>query len=248
VASLAGQSALVTGASRGIGRAIAVELARDGASVVVNYRSSGAEAEDTVREIRESGGQAEAFAADVSSEPDVRRLVDFAVGRSGRIDILVCNAGVVRDQLLGAMTLADWQAVIDVNLKGVFLSIREVLPHMMAQRSGSIVMLSSIAAERGGRGHANYVASKGGVNAMMLSLAVELAPRNIRVNAVAPGVILTEMTSRIRTFADEEIKRQIPLKRFGEAREVARAVCFLASADASYVTGEILHVTGGLGC
>lgn len=248
MASLAGQSALVTGASRGIGRAIAVELARDGASVVVNYRSSGAEAEDTVREIRESGGQAEAFAADVSSEPDVRRLVDFAVGRSGRIDILVCNAGVVRDQLLGAMTLADWQAVIDVNLKGVFLSIREVLPHMMAQRSGSIVMLSSIAAERGGRGHANYVASKGGVNAMMLSLAVELAPRNIRVNAVAPGVILTEMTSRIRTFADEEIKRQIPLKRFGEAREVARAVCFLASADASYVTGEILHVTGGLGC
>jgi 3-oxoacyl-[acyl-carrier protein] reductase len=122
-----------------------------------------------------------------------------------------------------------------------------VLPHMISQRSGVIVSLSSIAAERGGRGHANYAASKGAINAMTRSLAVELAPRGIRVNAVAPGIILTEMTSRIRMFAEDELKTQIPLKRFGEPREVARAVCFLASPDASYITGEVLHVTGGFG-
>ena len=244
---LAGQLAIVTGASRGIGRAIAIELARDDATVVVNYYKNREKAENVVSEIRAFNGNADAFAADVSREDDVRKLVEFSVRRCGRLDILVCNAGVTRDRLLGSMKLEDWESVMDVNVRGVFLTIREVLPHMMAQRSGTIVVLSSVAAERGGRGHANYVASKGAINAMTRSLAIELAPRGIRVNAVAPGIIVTDMTTRIRTFTEEELKTQVPLKRFGEPREVARAVCFLASPDASYITGEVLHVTGGFG-
>lgn len=245
--SLAGLSAIVTGASRGIGRAIAVELAREQATVIVNYCNQREQAEALVAEIRSEGGKAEAFGADVLSEADVRNLVRFATTQCPRLDILVCNAGVTRDLLLGSMKVEDWEAVMGVNVRGTFLMIREVLPHMISQRSGAIISLSSIAAERGGRGHANYAASKGAINAMTRSLAVELAPRGIRVNAVAPGIILTEMTDRIRMFAEDELKTQIPLKRFGEPRDVARAVCFLASPDASYITGEVLHVTGGFG-
>jgi 3-oxoacyl-[acyl-carrier protein] reductase len=224
-----------------------MELAREGARVVVNYRLRREKAEEVVRSIREEGGEAEAMAGDVTSEQDVRTVVEFVVRRFDGIDILICNAGVIRDQLLGAMKLEDWNSVLDTNLRGVFLTIREVLPHMMSRRRGNIVALSSIAAERGGRGHANYVASKGAINALVRSLAVEFAPRGIRVNAVAPGIICTEMTNRVRVFAEEELKNQVPLKRFGEPREVARAVCFLVSADASYITGEVLHVTGGYG-
>jgi len=247
MSSLNGKYALVTGASRGIGRAIALELGREGAGVVVNSRHSREEADGVAAAIRRTGGRAECFAADVSSEPEVRDLIAFCIRAFGQIDILVCNAGIVRDQLLAAMKLEDWESVMQVNLRGVFLTMREVVPHMMSKRSGSIVALSSIAAERGGRGHSNYVASKGAINAMVRSLAVELAPRGIRVNAVAPGVILTEMTDRIRNYARDEIKKQIPLQRFGEPEEVARAVRFLASPDASYITGQILSVTGGFG-
>jgi 3-oxoacyl-[acyl-carrier protein] reductase len=246
VSSLKGQFALVTGASRGIGRAIALELGRQGAGVIVNCLREGKEADDVVAAIRAEGGQAECFAADVSSEPSVRSLITFAIRRFGQIDILVCNAGIIRDQLLAAMKLEDWESVIQVNLRGVFLTIRETIPYMMSKRSGSIVALSSIAAERGFRGHANYVASKGAINAMVRSLAVELAPRGIRVNAVSPGIIVTEMTKRIRTYA-EEVRDQIPLRRYGEPEEVARAVRFLASPEASYITGHILSVTGGFG-
>lgn len=245
--TLDGQVALVTGGSRGIGRAICLELARDGAAVVVNYRSKREEADAVVAEIRAAGGRAESCAADVGNEKDARALLAYAIGNYLRLDILVCNAGIIRDQLLGAMKTVDWDDVMQTNVRGVFLSIREALPQMMSQRSGSIIALSSIAAERGGRGHANYVASKGAINAMVRSLAVELAPRGIRVNAVAPGIIVTEMTGRIRTFAEPEIQAQIPLKRLGTPDEVARAVRFLASPDASYITGEILHVTGGFG-
>jgi 3-oxoacyl-[acyl-carrier protein] reductase len=239
--------ALVTGGSRGIGRAICLELARDGAAVVVNYRSRSDEADAVVAEIRATGGRAEPFAADVAREKDSRALLAHAIRTYGRLDILVCNAGIIRDQLLGAMKVEEWDEVMQTNVRGVFLTIREALPQMMSQRAGSIILLSSIGAERGGRGHANYVASKGAVNAMVKSLAVELAPRGIRVNAVAPGIIITEMTDRIRTFAEAEIQAQIPLKRLGTPEEVARAVRFLASPDASYITGEILHVTGGFG-
>lgn len=239
--------AIVTGASRGIGRAIAHELARAGAAVVATYRSRQDEAESLVAEIADRGGQAAAWQADVTDEAQVRRLVASTAHRFGRIDILVANAGVVYDQLAAVMTLDQWERVIQTNLRGPFLCIREVIPQMMARKSGSIVSISSIAADHAGRGHVNYVAAKGGINAMTRSLAVELAPRGIRVNAVAPGVIMTEMSKRVRDLAGPEILAQIPLHRFGEPGDVARAVRFLVSDEASYITGEVLHVTGGLG-
>lgn len=244
---LDGQVALVTGGSRGIGRAICVELAREGAGVVVNYRTRADDAAATVEEIRNGGGRAEVFAADVADEAQSRALATFAIRTFGRLDVLVCNAGIVRDQLLGAMKAEEWDDVMRTNVRGVFLTIREALPQMMSQRSGSIIALSSVAADKGGRGHANYVASKGAINALTKSLAIELAPRGIRVNAVAPGVIETEMTERVRTFGEAEIKAQIPLKRYGKPEDVARAVRFLASPDAGYITGQVLHVTGGFG-
>jgi 3-oxoacyl-[acyl-carrier protein] reductase len=241
------RTAIVTGASRGIGRAIARQLAGEGARVVVNYLHAQADAEAVVGEIGDAGGEACAVQADVSEEAGARQLVRQTAKRFGRIDVLVANAGIVRDQLIGLMTLAQWDAVLQTNLRGPFLCIREVLPFMMRQQAGSIVCLSSIAADRAGRGHGNYVAAKGGLNSMVRSLAVELAPRSVRVNAVSPGVILTDMSDRVRGLAGDEIIGQIPLGRYGDPTDVARAVCFLASDEASYITGEILHVTGGYG-
>jgi 3-oxoacyl-[acyl-carrier protein] reductase len=243
----AGRAALVTGASRGIGRAIAHQLAREGACVVVNYLTAADQAQAVVDDIVAAGGQAVAYRADVSAEDEVRRLVRATVRQFGRLDLLVANAGTVRDQLLGTMTLEHWETVIGTNLRGPFLCAREALPFMMRQRSGSIVCLTSIAADRAGRGHGNYVAAKGGLNSLVRSLAVELAPKGIRVNAVSPGVILTDMSERVRGLAGHEIVGQIPLGRFGRPEDVARAVCFLASDDADYITGEVLQVTGGFG-
>ncbi len=241
------QVVIVTGGSRGIGQAIVSQFGQDGAKVVVNYHESADAAAEVVAKIQNEGGEAVSFQADVTDERDVKRLVSFTMKQYGRIDILVVNAGAVRDQLIAGMTVEQWDTVIATNLRGPFLCIREVVPFMMRQKSGNIIMISSIAAEMAGRGHSNYVASKGGLNAMTASLAVELAPRNIRVNAVSPGVILTDMTKRVRNLATDEMLAQIPLKRFGEPEEVAQAVCFLASDAAGYITGEILHVTGGLG-
>jgi len=242
-----GQVALITGASRGIGRAIALQLASEGANVIVNYKSSAELAEQVVEEIRGMGREAYAFQADVADEMAVRRLVRFTEAKFHRVDVLIVNAGIARDQLAASMTLQQWEEVIQINLRGAFLCIREVIPGMIIQKSGSIVFISSIAADRGGRGHVNYVASKGGLNAMVPSLAVEVAPKGIRVNAVSPGVIITKISQRVRNLAEDEILAQIPLKRFGMPEEVARAACFLASSEASYITGEILHVTGGFG-
>lgn len=238
---------MITGAARGIGRAIALQMAREGATIIINYKSSLESANQLIQEIQQEGGEAHIFQANVAEENDVRRLLRFTEQKCRRLDVLVINAGTVRDQLAAAMSLNQWEEVIQTNLRGAFLCIREALPMMMRQKSGSIVLMSSISADRGGRGHVNYVASKGGLNAMTLSLAVELAPKGIRVNAVSPGVILTDMTQRIRNLANDEILEQIPLKRFGIPEEVAQAVCFLASNEASYITGEILHVTGGFG-
>jgi 3-oxoacyl-[acyl-carrier protein] reductase len=242
-----GRAALVTGGSRGIGRAIAVELAREGACVVVSYLRAEDEADAVVEQITAAGGDAHRCQADVSDEEAVKELVRFTVRRLGGLDVLVANAGTVQDQLLGVMTVKQWDTVLDVNLRGTFLCIREALPFMMRKKSSSIVCLSSIAADKAGRGHANYVAAKGGLNSMVRSLALELAPKGVRVNAVSPGVITTSMSERVRRLAGDEILGQIPLQRFGEPDDVARAVCFLASDDASYVTGEILQVTGGFG-
>jgi len=242
-----GVAAIVTGGSRGIGRAAAIQLAGEGASVVVNYLQAQEEAEAVVDEITAAGGEAHAFQADVSEEDDVKQLARFAARRLGGVDVLVASAGAVQDQLLGMMTVKQWDTVLNVNLRGTFLCIREVLPFMLRKRAGSVVCLSSIAASRAGRGHANYVAAKGGLNAMVRSLALELAPKGVRVNAVSPGVIATSMSERVRRFAGDEILAGIPLRRYGEPADVAKAVCFLASEDASYVTGEILQVTGGFG-
>jgi 3-oxoacyl-[acyl-carrier protein] reductase len=242
-----GRTALVTGGSRGIGRAVAVQLAREGATVVVNYLHAADQAEAVVAEILAAGGTAVACQADVGDEAAVRRLVRSAVRQFGRVDLLVANAGTVRDQLIGTMTVDHWETVMQTNLRGPFLCIREVLPFMMQLRSGTVVCVTSIAADRAGRGHGNYVAAKGGLNSLVRSLAVELAPKGIRVNAVSPGVILTDMTKRVRDLAGKELLAQIPLKRFGQPEDVAKAVCFLASDDASYITGEIVQVTGGFG-
>jgi 3-oxoacyl-[acyl-carrier protein] reductase len=244
---LQGLVALVTGASRGIGRAIALEFANEGASVVANYVHQREQAEEVVHEIGERGAEALAIQADVTVEAEVRKMVRAVLRKFGRIDILVPNAGVTRDQLVATMQLDEWETVIQTNLRGPFLCIREVVPQMMSQKSGCIVNISSIAADRAGRGHANYVAAKGGINAMTRSLAIELAHKGIRVNAVSPGVILTDMSERVRSMAGDDILKQIPLGRFGDPYDVARAVTFLASAEADYITGEILYVTGGFG-
>lgn len=242
-----GRVAIVTGASRGIGRAVALELARCGAAVLVNYRSQAREAEEVAAAILEQGGRATVFQADVTDEEQVRKMAEHAQRQLGPPDVLIANAGVIQDQLAAAMTVDQWDTVIETTLRGTFLCIKSVVRGMMSRRAGSIVCLSSIAAARGGRGHANYAAAKGGVNAMTMSLAVELAPRGIRVNAVAPGVVVTDMSQRVREMAEAEIMAQIPLRRFGEPVDVARAVRFLASDDASYITGQILYVTGGFG-
>jgi 3-oxoacyl-[acyl-carrier protein] reductase len=242
---LQGKVAIVTGGSRGIGRAIVHRLASEGAFVHFLYRSDQAAAHEVVAEVQSSGGQARAWQVDVTDPRACEAVVESIAQASDRIDILVNNAGIVRDNLLAAMEDEEISAVLQTNLMSVFHMTRPVIPFMMSKRSGQIINLSSVAGGKAGRGQANYAASKGGVDALTRALAVELAPRKIRVNAVAPGVIETEMSQAVRDLADDEVKSRILLKRYGQPDEIAQAVLFFASDLSSYVTGQVLYVDGG---
>ncbi len=242
---LAGRVAVVTGGTRGIGLAIARALAEDGASVVVSGRDAG-RLESAVTEIETLGASALGVAADQSKREDCDRLVGAAKERFGRVDVLVNNAGITRDQLLVRMKDDDWDQVMDTNLRGVFLMTRAVAKSMMRQKSGRIISIASTAGAMGNPGQVNYSAAKAGVIGLTKAAARELAHWNILVNAVAPGLIETDMTARISAEAREALLQQVPLKRVGAAREVAEVVRFLAGDGAAYVTGQTIHVNGGL--
>jgi 3-oxoacyl-[acyl-carrier protein] reductase len=237
--------AIVTGASRGIGRAIALALAAEGARVVINYAQSATAAQALTAEISANGGEAIALQADVAQADQVEDLVKQTLDRFGRIDILVNNAGITRDTLLLRMKLEDWQAVIDLNLTGVFLCTRAVSKVMLKQRSGRVINIASVAGQMGNPGQANYSAAKAGVIGFTKTVAKELASRGVTVNAVAPGFIATDMTDQLPN--SEEILKFIPLGRFGQAQEVAGMVRFLAADPAAaYITGQVFNVDGGM--
>jgi 3-oxoacyl-[acyl-carrier protein] reductase len=242
---LAGKTVLVTGGSRGIGRAIVELFARDGADVTFFYRGNATAAAEVVEVAAAEGWKVAAEQVDVTDSKAVATSVDALVEGRGRVDVLVNNAGVIRDNLLGLLEDDDVRAVLETNVGGVFNVTRAVVPHMIARRAGKIVNLGSVSGEKGGRGQTNYAASKGAINAFTKALAVELASRRITVNCVAPGVIETEMSQAVRDLAGDEVKGRILLRRFGQPQDVAYAVWFLASRFADYVTGEILHVDGG---
>ena len=243
---LEGKRALVTGASRGIGRAIALRLAAEGASVAVNYHSGEDEAASVVSEITASGGTAIAFQASVASAEEANRLVDATVEALGGIDILVNNAGITRDNLLMRLSEDDWDAVLDTNLKGAFLCTKAAIRPMLRQRSGRIVNMSSIVAITGNPGQANYTAAKAGLIGFTKTIAREVASRGITVNALAPGFIETQMVEAIPEDLRKQILERIPLGQFGTPDDVARSVVFLASDDGAYITGQVIGIDGGL--
>ncbi|NJR40583.1 MAG: 3-oxoacyl-[acyl-carrier-protein] reductase [Leptolyngbyaceae cyanobacterium CSU_1_4] len=242
---LKGQVAVVTGASRGIGRAVAIALAAEGAKVVVNYAKSSPAADAVVAEIEGMGSEAIALQADVAQTEQVEALFRAVLDQWGRIDVLVNNAGIARDTLLIRMKLEDWQAVIDLNLTGVFLCTKAASKVMLKQRSGRIINVTSVVGEMGNAGQANYSASKAGVIGFTKTIAKEVASRGITVNAVAPGFITTDMTADLKV--GEEILKTIPLGRYGEPEEVAGLIRFLAAdAAAAYITGQVINVDGGM--
>jgi len=243
---LAERVALVTGGSRGIGRAIAIELARSGARVVFTYRSNPEGAEATKKRIEELGGNASAIRCDVADLTAVEGLIAKILQDHGRLDIVVNNAGITRDQLIVRMKPEDFDAVVATNLRGTWNVCRATARTMLKARSGRIINLSSIVAETGNTGQTNYAATKGGVEALTRSLARELGSRGITVNAVAPGFIETEMTRDLPSDFVQGLQAQIPLGRMGSVEDVAQAVRFLASDDAAYITGQVLRVSGGL--
>ena len=243
---LNGKVALVTGASRGIGAAIAARLAACGAAVAVNYAGSADAARAVVDQIVAAGGRAEAIQADVSSPESAVALVERAIASLGGLDIVVNNAGITRDGLVVRMSDDDWNAVIDTNLSGVFNVTRAAARHLMKQRGGAIVNVTSVVGLVGNAGQANYAAAKAGVIGLTKSVAKELASRGVRANAVAPGFIETDMTAKLTAAIREGALKEIALRRFGSAEEVASAVAFLASDEAGYITGQVLAIDGGM--
>ena len=244
--SLTGKTAIVTGGSRGIGRAVCLELARRGCNIVLSFAGNNAAADQTVSDCQALGVQALAVQGNVADADAVKALFDAALEKFGAIDILVNNAGITRDNLLMLLKEEDFDAVVDTNLKGAFLCMKAAVRPMMKQRRGRIISLSSVVGLRGNAGQVNYAASKAGVIGMTKSLAKELAGRNITVNAVAPGFIDTDMTAVLPDKAKEAILSSIPMARLGAAEDVASAVAFLASDEAGYITGQVLAVDGGM--
>ena len=240
------KSALVTGASRGIGRSIALQLAEEGYNVAVNYAGSKEKAEAVVKEIKEKGVESFAIQANVADGNEVKAMIKEVVNQFGSVDVLVNNAGITRDNLLMRMKESEWDDVIDTNLKGVFNCIQKVTPQMLRQKSGSIINLSSVVGAVGNPGQANYVATKAGVIGLTKSSARELASRNITVNAVAPGFIVSDMTDALSEELKSQMLDQIPLSRFGDDTDIANTVAFLASDKAKYITGQTIHVNGGM--
>jgi 3-oxoacyl-[acyl-carrier protein] reductase len=243
---LEGKAALVTGASRGIGREIALELARQGADVAVNFAGSEAKANEIFDEIKALGRDAFTVQCDVSNAEQVADMVKQTIDRFGHLDILVNNAGITKDNLIMRMKEEEWDDVININLKGVFLCTKAVTRQMMKQRNGRIINVASIVGVSGNPGQANYVAAKAGVIGLTKTTAKELSSRNITVNAIAPGFITTDMTDKLTEEVKTEMLKQIPLARFGEPKDIAKVTAFLASDDSSYMTGQTLHIDGGM--
>jgi 3-oxoacyl-[acyl-carrier protein] reductase len=243
---LDGKVAIVTGASRGIGRAVALRLAREGAKIIVNYAGNHAAAQKTVDEIKVVGGEAMLFQADVADAQAVGELVKAATAAYGRIDILVNNAGITRDNILALMKEEDWDAVIATNLKGIFNCTKAVAKVMIKQRAGKIINMTSVIGIAGNAGQTNYAAAKAGVIGFTKSAAKELAARGITVNAVAPGYITTDMSAAMPEQAKAELAKSIPLSRLGKPEDVAETVLFLASDAANYITGQTINVDGGM--
>ncbi|MCS4880022.1 3-oxoacyl-[acyl-carrier-protein] reductase [Staphylococcus aureus] len=240
------KSALVTGASRGIGRSIALQLAEEGYNVAVNYAGSKEKAEAVVEETKAKGVDSFAIQANVADADEVKAMIKEVVSQFGSLDVLVNNAGITRDNLLMRMKEQEWDDVIDTNLKGVFNCIQKATPQMLRQRSGAIINLSSVVGAVGNPGQANYVATKAGVIGLTKSAGRELASRGITVNAVAPGFIVSDMTDALSDELKEQMLTQIPLARFGQDTDIANTVAFLASDKAKYITGQTIHVNGGM--